>query len=1085
MPLQFQVKNIPVVGGMEQGVDELSLQTGQLKSAKNIRYKKDGLADKRAGLTQVSTATDFSGGFGAPANQSLTAEGRLVSDGSRLYMVDGRAVHLLTSGPKKWSTKSLAPRYTGTSKSMGGSNKGIAHHSQCVASDGTNLWEVIGYTEHQASGPTAWGGAAIVRVFAYGTHAEANTTGTLPSVTPANTFQLNSADKYVHCLHLVPAGTKVVAIYGSAAAAGIAYRILDLTTMAWGAENTLVADNSNLGGIYSCFDAKPTPDGKVVFLYQTGGWLIKAQRYTVGATTLTLANTVTVQDLSAGPVNLASGFGIAAGTNYTWASWGYDNGTNLKGVIRAIDTTTWATAGALVVGSGVDYTGLQEVNGDYVVASACYQDPTDPTSCYVGWTHLCGWSGGNLASDMALGHVHYGTTFNKATVNAGPTLVVSARATFGRAKIVSTPFLDTVSSRCFCVMERSSGFHVANAQLGIFGNASYPVAPAANVGSRAANQSTVFVGDVINGVEDCVFFPRQSYLTADAGATQYYPYKLTVQYFDQTYKYFTIPTFDQLYKRSSVNLVTLTTSDKYRYQSYDSEEGVYLSGGFPGYIDGRGFSPLGFCNDPGYITAKSGGGAALSGTATACFEYVDKDGNVQRTDIAAPITFSGTVPITLRTGYLFSGWDYLQSTNRAAYSLPVGETMVVFYAGATSDQMREVYRTEVFPSQAIYAAAGVTVSSSAFSALPSNSETSPFVYTYGGFLPADCPPAFVGMTQHGGRLFGVDHTQRTIWFSKVLVRGERAQFSQDQTIDVPFDAEAIFGMDGTLYIFGRNTIGYVQGDGPNANGDGGTFSDVVILSSDLGVTDSRSIVRTPSGLIFRSPIGFQLLDRSGKVNYIGTEVVDLQALYPNTRSAIQHPVDNVVMFAVDNGSTGVRIVYNYLYERWSYDTIGVGGGVIQSQASVGNSLYTLMTDGTVWLEDSTIGTDGGNFVTSELEFASEKPGGVQAQHRFHAVSVLGTRRGNVDLNVSVAFDDDSSYAYTQLFQQNSLTSSMVNAQMYPARKLGRSIRIKVSDAFPTGAGAAYNNGLGLRISGVGLEFGVYDNMNRVDSGKRK
>ena len=1076
MALKTQTKFIPVVGGMDESTDQAILQTGKLLSAKNVRFKKDGVAQRRPGVTQVSASSDLTGGFGASVINA--GEGRLISDGSRLLLADGNALHAYSLGPKKWSTKSLLPRWTGTSRSVGGSNKMLAQHVQCAATDGTNGYTVVAYVEHQDSAHVF--GSLIVRVFNSSTLAEVNTTGLQPNVAPANTFQANLDTNYVHCPQLVPVGTKVVLMYAGGTNNKIYYHVLDCTTMAWGAESAIITDNSALAGTNSSFDAKPVNASKLALVYQTSGWLIKAQRYSVSGTTITLADNVTVQDRSAQPIPLASGFGVRHGNTYTWVTWGIDDNTRVCSCIAAVNTGAWTVAA--LSASVTQYTNLREANGDYIVASCSITDPLDDTGCYFGYTHICGWSGGNLASDMSKGHVHYGTMWHKAHVSGGTIIYDGPKATFGRAKIVSTPVYDSTVGRLFVVMERNSGFHVANAQIGVYGNNSYPTTPAANIGSKAPNAATTFLGDIVNGVEDAVFFPRSSYTTTDAGATQFYTYKLAVQYLDSVQLRFTVSTVDQQYKRASVNVVTLTKADQYRYHWHDSEEGVYLSCGFPGYIDGRSYSPLGFLYDPGYVTVASGGAGAVSGTCTVVYEYVDRDGNVQRSDVATPATFSGTSTFAIHAPLHYSGWDQLLATNRG-FAQPVGGVNLVFYAGPDINSMREFNRLELLVQQETFAQYGTQGVSSAASSLPSG-ETSPFVYTYGGFLPADCPPAFISMTEFGGRLFGLDHTQRTIWFSKAMVRGERAQFSLEQTIDVPFDAESVFNLDGTLFIFGRNSIGYFMGDGPNDSGDGGGFDQISIMASDLGCSESRSIVRTPNGLMFKSPIGFQQLDKSSKVNFVGSEVLSLVAQYPNVRCGLQHPTDNVVMWACDNGSSGIRLVYNYLFDRWSYDTVN-SGQIIQSMVGVGSSLYILTTDGSVWIEDSSIGTDNGTFFPAELVFASEKPAGVEALHRFRCAELIGKRLGNCDITVSVAFDDADSYTYSQTFQASDLTSNDINFQMYPARQLGRSIRVKVTDAFPTGAGAAYNNGLGVKFVGIGLEFGAYESINRVDSGKRK
>ena len=52
--------------------------------------------------------------------------------------------------------------------------------------------------------------------------------------------------------------------------------------------------------------------------------------------------------------------------------------------------------------------------------------------------------------------------------------------------------------------------------------------------------------------------------------------------------------------------------------------------------------------------------------------------------------------------------------------------------------------------------------------------------------------------------------------------------------------------DDKLIVFGQNSIGVLIGDGPNDAGQGSQYGDI-ILATDRGCIDSRSVVLTPTG----------------------------------------------------------------------------------------------------------------------------------------------------------------------------------------------------------------------------------------------
>lgn len=1092
MPVDFQTVHIPIQSGMDEGKDSLNLPRGSLVYAQNVRFSKDGSAVKRPGHTLLCNRFN--------ATTAISAgSGRLISNGDRLLLADGLRLHQYAVGSKTWSTKSVVPRHTGTSKSVASTNTVIAHSDQCIAT-GTNgrEYQVVVYTEQTASG--AWGGSVFARVFDSASGAEVNTTGgsSFPPTT-SNTYQINSGALDCHNCQCVAIGTstlnKVVVCYSDQNSNNIYYRVLNIDTMAWGAEGTVVANNILLGGVSNRFDMKPF-GADVCLVYQDVGYEVVANWCTTSGTTLSSFTARILQDLSAtGPVTPgtdtpASGFGVTpvryletstSGSGYAthiWCTWGYFDGTRVVAV-----TQPMAIAGFLAVGSPVtirQLAGLTQANGDWVVSS-CSCVGSGALSAQLGFTLVNGYSAGNAGSTYSIGHTSYATFFSTVVLALPTTVTVSQDSYYLRAKLVSQPFFS--GDRLFCVLQKETGLHVDNSRFNIFGSTTYPTI------SLALNQSTTFVADCQLGVEDACFFPRQSFISGDTtdAIIPFYLYRHVTQYVRADKLQFLCSVFDSLQSRCSLHRVTLTTSDAYRYHSYSTQEGAYIGGGLVGYMDVRSFMQCGSTYGGGYLTALSGGGAALTAgtSASAVIEVVDNDGNVQYSPIASLLDIGGkTLPVTLCAAYEWDGYDRYNAKDRTGFS-STGNASIVFYAGSSAASMYEVSRYPMAPYlTTFWASSGIVQTSNpAITVQPGPYQIGKqFIYTQGDVLEDEIPPASIGLTAYRGRIVTIDHTRRVLRFSKGLIPGERARFSDDFTLEMPFDAEAIHDLDGQCIVFGRNEIGVFSGDGPNDTGGGDEFGTIQVFATDLGCIDSRSIVKGPSGLMFQSPAGIYLLSRSLDVSYIGDRVRDTLVTYPVITSAIQHPTDTCVIFSANksDGSAGVRLVYNYRFDRWSVDTV-VAGSAITSQAVVGTNVYILTADGSIYVEDSTTGLDDGVWVQSKLTFASDKPAGAQAQHRFRCIGVLGSRTSLCNISVDISYDDEAGTTETKTFTDSSV-DAILDLQFYPARQLARSFRVSVYDATPTSG--TVTTGRGVTFSGLGLTVGSYANINRLPSTRR-
>jgi len=137
------------------------------------------------------------------------------------------------------------------------------------------------------------------------------------------------------------------------------------------------------------------------------------------------------------------------------------------------------------------------------------------------------------------------------------------------------------------------------------------------------------------------------------------------------------------------------------------------------------------------------------------------------------------------------------------------------------------------------------------------------------------PPT--GLIQlHRNRLWVVDSTNPlNVWYSKFIGPATPVAFSDEfvKTVDPrggPITALAT--IDDKLLVFKYDQMFFIVGQGPENTGVNNDLSDAILITTDVGCIDPRSIVGSPFGILFKSRKGIYLIDRSLAVQYIGAAV---------------------------------------------------------------------------------------------------------------------------------------------------------------------------------------------------------------------
>jgi hypothetical protein len=339
--------------------------------------------------------------------------------------------------------------------------------------------------------------------------------------------------------------------------------------------------------------------------------------------------------------------------------------------------------------------------------------------------------------------------------------------------------------------------------------------------------------------------------------------------------------------------------------------------------------------------------------------------------------------------------------------------------------------------------------------------SNPTLYTTGGVLDNQPAPLFSSMVVYRNRVVGINAENPTqLWYSKQVIPGEPVEFSDFLVLNldpVGGDATALAALDDKLIIFKGGVAYYITGSGPDSTGAQNDFSVPILINTNSGCSEPRSVITAANGVMYQSAKGYYILDRSLQDSYIGAAVEAFNTL--PVRSVIQTPGTNEVRFTVSGGNT---LVYDFLYEQWSVFT---GPSAIDSTVWSG-VVHTVSTSGVVSYENQSVFTDNGTAIELRLTTGWLSGGDLQSFLRIYKLMLLGEWKSSHTLNVWVQYDYRSDTATENKF------AIVASSNPYPAQFQYRinlaqqkceSIRLTIFDSSISGES--------LDLSAISFEVG--------------
>ena len=511
--------------------------------------------------------------------------------------------------------------------------------------------------------------------------------------------------------------------------------------------------------------------------------------------------------------------------------------------------------------------------------------------------------------------------------------------------------------------------------------------------------------------------------------------------------------------------------------NFDTEElgaNLLSGGGFVSNYDGQVISEHGFHLYPENVSgAAAAGGSLTAGTYQFRVVYVhtDAQGQIYR---SAP-----SVAVSVTTA----------STNLTA-ALTIPTLRLTTHTNIICEVFRTVDAGTVFYKVGSVAndTTADTVSFSDAGAInDTNLIAKELLYSTGGVLEHVAPPAASVIGSFANRMFAVSsENPKVLYYSQKRAKGSPIEFSDSLYITFNKAAEvtALAEMDEKLIVFEADRIFYLTGSGPNAAGLQNNFSDPQLITSDVGCSNTRSIVRVPTGIMFMSNKGIYLLDQGLSTHYIGASVEAYNSL--TITSAILIQDENQVRFTA---SDGVSLIYDYFVNKWSTFTNHVSNGAV-TWLEDGSYVY-LRTSGGLCYQQSSNYDDVGAAIQMKIVTAWIKPSSIQGFQRVRRAVVLGDFKSNHILQSRVAYNFRQYYNETHLFDfitglgvEEYGDESPYGSELYGAGTDGAadgvyqfrfhlkgpqkcdSIRFEFSDTVSSDPGQAYS------ISNLMLEIGL-------------
>lgn len=527
----------------------------------------------------------------------------------------------------------------------------------------------------------------------------------------------------------------------------------------------------------------------------------------------------------------------------------------------------------------------------------------------------------------------------------------------------------------------------------------------------------------------------------------------------------------------SIRVATFAQSDEIATVSVG--ESTIVANGIQQAYDGRQLTELGFFNPP-YVSvvASTSSGTLPAGTygVSVVYEWTDGRGRRHQSEPSAPVSKTlagaGKLDITIQPEPFHMKGSGVVSADTELRAEVAPLIAVVYITTASGTIYYRAYQSaNLFPEVSRIAAVTHTISSSVL-----NLTTYEKLYSLSrGELANVQAQSSRIVTRWRDRLAcaPAEHPAQ-VWFSKTFSPADPPAYNDTLRVVVADDVTALIEQDGRLVIFTASSVYTLDGDGPN-NAGLGSFAAPQLLSTEIGCTNSRSVVATPIGVFFQSQAGIFVLPRGGGSPEPIGDVVRDSVSSETIRAAVHLPARYEVRFVLSQ----TLLVYDYRARSWFVDTNVYPQSSFSSAIAIGNTFYLADKTSGVVLQDNgpSVRTDDGNWITPIVETGDIRLAGLNGYQRCRSLSMLGESDAAHTLKVEASHDGGVTWPESNSFAVTA-TGTVQHRYLFAQRRT-RAPRLRFS-VLQNGAATT----LGEKLLGLTLAIAAEKGGFRPTSGER-
>ena len=290
---------------------------------------------------------------------------------------------------------------------------------------------------------------------------------------------------------------------------------------------------------------------------------------------------------------------------------------------------------------------------------------------------------------------------------------------------------------------------------------------------------------------------------------------------------------------------------------------------------------------------------------------------------------------------------------------------------------------------------------------------------------------------------------------------------------------SIAAIDDKVILFTTREIYVIPATSADDTGRGQPPTPMLV-ASDGGCINKRSVVKGPFGVMFRGQRGLYVIDRALNLQYVGGAIEDALSAEPRIQTAVLVSSKHEVRFTTDGGN--VMFVYNYNRGAWSTRSTDVFGAadirgryVFSLNTPSGYAVLGERAADDIEYDDPS-GDNVMSFETAWLRLSES----IAGFGRTYKIVVAGeyhnlagtTTPGGLRFEIFYDFDETAPLeTKTELFGNDLSEGAPLSIELRLKRQKASAIKLRITE-IPGTTAIGTNFRRGVTLSSITLELGV-------------